>query len=35
MKSLLEIDKGKMPNELASECYINLGKWDKEICENK
>jgi tetratricopeptide (TPR) repeat protein len=35
MKNLLEEDKGKMPPELMSECYLNLGKWDKEFSESK
>ncbi len=33
MKILLDQDWGKMPWELMSECYVMLGTWEKEICE--
>ncbi|MBK8156653.1 MAG: hypothetical protein IPK55_11965 [Streptococcus sp.] len=35
MKKLLDQDKGEMQGELISECYVTLGKWDKEHCESK
>jgi len=34
MKALLEKDRGKMPAYMISECYVNLGSWDKEVCES-
>ena len=39
MKNLLQnfkfIEGSKNQNELMSDCYVYLGQWEKEVCDNQ